>query len=197
MGLFGGSKFDRAFEEYEMPQQGFWQGGDKFRGRDAIAGLLAAIGDGLMAQGGIQPSAAQGLLGGRADAMEMARKKAEEQAALAQQMAIARQAFPDMNDAQAAAIVQKIGNPSDFKPEAPPPMVRDVEAWQRMTPEQKAAAGEMYSTRSPWRVMGADKVPYDMGNDGLPDILTDDDINKLSGGDTGNGVGGFPPRRRF
>lgn len=89
MGLFGGSKFDKAFREYEMPKDpGFWQGGDKFRFRDGLAGLLAAIGDGFAQSGGGEADSVDGLLGGRFNAMELAKKKAAEQAKLQQMMAV-------------------------------------------------------------------------------------------------------------
>lgn len=186
MGLFGGSKFDKAFREYEMPKEpNFWQGGEKFRAKDGIAALLAAIGDGLSQANGGQAWATRNLAGGRFDAMEEAKKRAAEQEQLqaayatADRLGVSR----DMVDAK------RYGVPV---PEQDiPPMVRDVEAWQKMSPEKKRAAYEMYSARSPYRVMGKDGLPYDMGNDGLPDILTDDDINRLSGGGTGNGAGGF------
>lgn len=55
-------------------QPSFWQGGGKFGLRDGIAGILAAIGDGLAQQGGGQGGAVQMLAGGRMDAMDMARK---------------------------------------------------------------------------------------------------------------------------
>lgn len=71
----------------EAPQQqddpGFWQGGGKFGVRDGIAGALAVIGDALAQRGGGQGGAVQMLAGGRMDALEMA-KKAAEQARLEQ-----------------------------------------------------------------------------------------------------------------
>jgi hypothetical protein len=61
----------------EAPK-GFWQGGDKFRARDAIGGLLAAIGDGLTQHGGGQGFAVKALIGQRtkgAEALEAAQKE--------------------------------------------------------------------------------------------------------------------------
>ncbi|TXH45993.1 MAG: hypothetical protein E6Q97_30490 [Desulfurellales bacterium] len=88
MGLFGGSKFDKAFREYEMPKEpGFWQGGEKFRGKDGIAGLLAVIGDAIAANHGSgSMGATQSLMGGRFDAMEEAKKRAKEQEQLQQKL---------------------------------------------------------------------------------------------------------------
>lgn len=91
MGLFGGSKFDKAFREYEIPKEpNFWQGGEKFRAKDGIAALLAAIGDGLSQANGGQAWATRNLAGGRFDAMEEAKKRAAEQAKVAEMMAAAK-----------------------------------------------------------------------------------------------------------
>ena len=167
---------------------GYWQGGEKIGGRDVLAGLLAAIGDGISRNSGGDSFAVQGLLGGRMDALEIAKKQAEQRAQMEQAYAVAdRLGVPrDVVDAE------RLGVPVP-KPQEPPPMVRDINAWQQLTPEQKAAASEMYGVRSPYRVMGKDGLPYDMSNDGMPDVLTDDEISKLGGG-TGNGVGGFQRR---
>jgi hypothetical protein len=58
--------------------KGFWQGGDKFRARDGIAGLLAAIGDGLSRNSGGEGFAVKGLIGQRtkgSEALEAAQKE--------------------------------------------------------------------------------------------------------------------------
>ena len=95
-----------------------------------------------------------------------------------------------------------------------PPMVRDVEAWQRLTPEQKTAATEMYSVRNPQaqsdkfvindgqlvRVPGPvpqqadapvveDGYAYTPGPGGKANQAN----WKPVGGGTGNGAGGFRP----
>lgn len=167
----------------QQPQQGFWQGGDKFRARDGIAGILAVIGDAIAAnRGSGSMGATQNLMGGRMDAMEEAKKRAAEQAKVAEMMAVGERL--GMRPEQVQAQMLGLNVPEQNVP----PMVRDVEAWQRMTPEQKRAANEMYSARSPWRVMGRDGMPYQMnGSDGMPDFIPDDEM----GGGTGNGAGGF------
>lgn len=166
---------------------GFWQGGEKIRGKDALAGLLAVISDTASQLGGNQGNAIEGLLGGRSSALDEFKKKAEQERKMQQTMALLQQAYPDLTDAQRMAMANNVGSYADFKPESNP-MLRDVQAWQKMTPEEKAAASEMYATRSPWRVAGADGVPYQMN--GAPDFLSDEDMAKLGGG-TGNGAGGF------
>ncbi len=202
MGLFGRSKFDRAFAPYEM--QGkfdrafapyemqenkpatFWQGGDKFTGRDAIAGLLAAIGDAFTQQGGGRGSAVQMLTGGRMDAMEMARKAAEEQKLMA---AAGRQGI---NADQFALHRGGLGGALAQNDTA-----ADYEFWkQHMSPEQFQA----------WVQNKADPPQYRQGPDGQfyritpqtmqPPPITEDDWNKGQpmGGGVGNGAGGF---RRF
>lgn len=52
----------------------FWQGGDKFRWQDGLAGVLAAVGDAFSQQGGGQGGAVANLAGGRTSALELARK---------------------------------------------------------------------------------------------------------------------------
>jgi len=59
-------------------RKGFWEGGDKFRGRDAIAGLLAAVGDAFAAQNDQEGYGVKSLLGGRLDAREYAREREKE-----------------------------------------------------------------------------------------------------------------------
>jgi hypothetical protein len=63
-----------------MPEQrSFWQGGGKFTGRDALAGALAAIGDGLRGWSGGPTGAVEGLLSSRmAPAQEAAAMAAEQ-----------------------------------------------------------------------------------------------------------------------
>lgn len=65
--------------QVEEKPRGFWSGGDKFRGRDAAAGLLAVLGDAFMAENGVQGGAVNMLAGGRIDAREEAKKRAEMQ----------------------------------------------------------------------------------------------------------------------
>lgn len=59
--------------QQESPQS-FWEGGDKFRGRDAIAAALAAISDVAYQRSGIRGGATEMLTGGRLSAIEAARK---------------------------------------------------------------------------------------------------------------------------
>ena len=61
---------------------GFWAGGDKFTGRDAIAGVLAAVGDAFAAQNDQRGYGVEGLLGGRLDARKLAQERADKQAEL-------------------------------------------------------------------------------------------------------------------
>lgn len=88
--------------------KGFWQGGDKFRAKDGIAGLLAVVGDALMSQAGGQ-TGATGLLGqGRIDARALAEKKAQEQQQLARMMAVGEQIGLTPAQVQAQAMGLKV-----------------------------------------------------------------------------------------
>lgn len=64
-------------------QRGFWGGGEKFGWKDGAAGVLAALSDAFMQQGGGQGGAVQGLAGRRENAMEKALKAQEQAAAIA------------------------------------------------------------------------------------------------------------------
>lgn len=79
MGVEEQAALDRAAAAPEE-QKGllsFFQGGDKFTGRDALAGLLAGIGDAFAQENGNEGAALSGLLGGRAKALAEARAAAE------------------------------------------------------------------------------------------------------------------------
>jgi len=93
MGLFGKSKFKKAFEPFEVPgtpgigdgiaaetkPASFWQGGEKFGVKDGIAGILAVLGDAFTQRGGGQSNAVQSLAGSRLSAMEMAKQQAQQE----------------------------------------------------------------------------------------------------------------------
>lgn len=93
---------------------GFWQGGEKFGWRDGIGGLLSVFGDALARNGGGEGFAVQGLLDSRNRATEMARKKAEEQAQLAQMMAVGQANGLTPEQVQAQALGLKL--PEQEKP---------------------------------------------------------------------------------
>lgn len=216
MGLFGRSKFDKAFAPYEMPQEGllsapeqqmgFWQGGDKFRARDGIAGLLAAVGDAFSRNGGGQGGAVEMLSGGRMKAMELARKQQEQ--AQQQELLRARMKAAGLPDNEIEAQLYGFDLP---KPVEPPAMIRNLEAFRtqiKPDPQKLADFKEYQSITNPKWFTGADGRPYQMDDraDGpQPGTIEDgyqfmggdpaDPKNwKAVGGGTGNGVGGF--RRR-
>lgn len=94
---------------------GFFQGGEGFSGRDAIAGILAVIGDALAQRGGGQGGAVEGLMGQRQGAMKMAQDQAEEQARY--QDSVNALTAAGYNPQQAAAMARGLLKPSDVKPE--------------------------------------------------------------------------------
>lgn len=120
-------------------QPSFWQGGGKFGLRDWIAGILAAIGDGLAQQGGGQGGAVQMLAGGRMDAMDMARKAQME----AQQRQQAMQALiaAGIDPARANLGAMGLASYGDLapKPTEAPSDVRVAEWYRTATPEQRAS----------------------------------------------------------
>lgn len=118
---------------------GFWQGGDKFTGRDGIAGLMAVIGDALAQQGGGQGGAVDNLSGSRMSAIAMARKAQEQQAQMmaARQRAIAAGVDP----ARAEMMANGDPNPAEWMPKHDdvPERARLAQWYQNASPQERAA----------------------------------------------------------
>jgi len=74
-----GGRFGNPMPQQQMPRQSFWRGGSKFTGRDAIAGALAAIGDGLRGWAGGPTGAVEGLMASRMAPEQQAMAMAAEQ----------------------------------------------------------------------------------------------------------------------
>ena len=127
--------YDLSREPEPAPErQGFWQGGGKFGGRDAVAGILAMISDVAAQQGGREGSAISGLTGSRMSALEMARKqqKRNAQVKALQDAAVRRGMSPDDVTLQMGGIET---------PKAPelPTQARMAQWYQNATPEERAA----------------------------------------------------------
>lgn len=167
---------------------GFWDGGDKFTTRDAIAALLAGIGDVAARQNGYDGGASQMLAGGRLDAMELAKKRQAQQAQLQQAAQLIKASYPDMPDAQVLAIASGVLNPSDVKPETNP-MERDTKTWMGWGDDQRGAYTEMQQAKNPFMI-GRDGLPY------ARPALPSRPVGKLTpldeGGPTASRSGGFP-----
>ena len=101
--------------EQEAPQAGYWQGGDKFRTRDGIAGLMAVIGDALSRQGGGQGGAVEMLGGGRMSALAMAQAAQAQQAKQQEDARILMRA--GYSPEQAMAMASGNLKASDLKPD--------------------------------------------------------------------------------
>lgn len=180
-------------------QPSFWQGGGKFGVRDGIAGLLAAIGDGLAQQGGGQGGAVQMLAGGRMDAMEMARKaemQRQQQQASAQRLAAA-----GLTPAQAEAIAAGDAKVGDLysKPEGPTSEMRNFQSYQGMDPvtrQQYGAYQDLTNPRFTNTPAGTQFIPR-TSIGGLPQGFDPNEWEVVDGpgGGGGNATGGFPRRR--
>lgn len=164
-------------------KRGFWQGGDKITGRDAVAGLLAGVGDGLQNYYGGDGNAMQYLQAGRLNAAEMAREKAAEQAKMQQTMAILQQAYPNLSDAQRLAIATGNGNYSDFKQPQPTGTTRLIDESANWTEDQWRRFGVLNP------VQGGDGryYPRVIPNQDAPDFIPDEEM----GGAASNGGGTF------
>lgn len=221
MGLFGKSKFKKAFEPFEVPgtpgigdgiaaetkPASFWQGGEKFGVKDGIAGILAVLGDAFTQRGGGQSNAVQSLAGSRLSAMGMAKQQAQQEQVYKQLIATG------LDPAQAALVISGAAKYSDVaqKPAELPTQARMAEWYRTATPEQKLA----YDQTNPIITGGygsaliqRQSLPGGSGGGGGPQPGAVEDGHQFMGGDpsdpknwkpvgggAGNGVGGFPYRR--
>lgn len=212
MGLFGKSKFKRAFEPYQMPgtpgigdgiaaetkPTSFWQGGEKFGFRDALSGILAAVGDAFAQQGGGHGGSVQSLLGGRLKAAEMAKEQAQQEQVYKQLIAAG------IDPAKAGLVVSGAAKYGDVapKPEELPTQARMAEWYRTATPEQKLA----YDQTNPIITGGygsaliqRQTLPTGGGGGGALTPMTQEEIRKLGlpeGGPSSPATGGFPRYRR-
>lgn len=102
--------------EEKPKRQSYWQGGEKFTGRDALAGGLSVIGDALMNRSGGQGGMTQALIGGRFGAIQQAREaRAAAERAMMEEQSRQRQRGEKLEDLRGELEVR-----SEFKePEAP------------------------------------------------------------------------------
>ena len=176
----------------ERPKS-FWQGGDKFRWQDGLAGVLAAVGDAFAQQGGGQGGAVQNLTGGRLSAIEAARKAQQQ----AQEIAAARQRAEaaGFQGPQADMLAHGDAKPGDFRS----PNNDTVADWEFY--QQKLAPDEFER----WKQNRIDPPQYRQGPDGqsyripptTPPRISEDDWNSGQpvGGPSLSATGGFPRRR--
>lgn len=196
MGLFSGMMGKRlgvVVPPMEEERQGFWQGGDKFTGRDGIAGILAVIGDALAQQGGGQGGAVDNLSGNRMFAIAMARKAQEQQAQQAALMEAAR--ARGINPADVTLAQGGLGSIIP-KQDDLPERARLAQWYQNATPQERAAFDQTNPIITGG--YGSTVVPRSSLPDGL-EPLSPDEIKRLGlpeGGPASRAPGGFPPRLR-
>lgn len=137
-GGFGGGLLEAGMDDETRAAKkpGFWQGGDKFTGRDALAAALAVAGDAFGSQADIAPRAVGMLAGGRMDAIEQ-RQKA--QAASDQRMGkINALLGVGMSPEQAIARVD-----AGYTPPEAPGVARETQWYMNATPQERAAFDAM------------------------------------------------------
>lgn len=136
-----GSQMQEAIGNEAPKQPGFWQGGDKFGGRDALAALLAIVGETADRQAGREGGAASALANNRLSAINAAKKQQQEQAQIRQDAQILMRAgYPPEQ-----AIAMATGNlkPSDVKGPEPTAAQRNTEWWMKASPAERAAYEQM------------------------------------------------------
>lgn len=206
MGLFGKSKFQKAFTPYEMPQEekpaNFWQGGEKFGLKDGLAGVLAVLGDAFTQRGGGSSQFVQTLGTGRLSAIDAARK-AQQQAA---EIAAARQRAQAAGLSGPLADLMAHGDAkfSDIysKPPEAPADARLAQWYQNASPEERAAFDQVRPIIT--NGYGSAVVPRGSlpGAQSAPPGLTPmtpEEIQRLGlpqGGPSQPATGGFPHFRR-
>lgn len=207
MGLFGGRNRLRAYDPATMRmnngivegdqypiemagENGFWQGGDKFTGRDGIAGILAVIGDAFAQNGGGAGGATPMLMNGRLSAIEMAKKQAEDQLQKQALMEAARQR--GINPADVTLAQGGLGGIIPKQGELPE-RARMAQWYQNASPQERAAFDQTNPIIT--NGYGSSVVPRNALPGGLdPDryeLIPDDE-----GGPASRAPGGFPPRFR-
>lgn len=194
-------------QEEQAPDPRFWQGGDKFTGRDGLAGLLAIIGDVAAQQSGGQGNAIEGLLGGRSEALQAFEKQAEQERQLQKLIALGAANNIPENVVRAQAAGLKLPEPE--KPHelqrlaalandpTQPPEVRD--AAKRKLQDDPYLTGVNLPNGGQFfgRASALPGVSGSMGGGGLTP-MSPDEVKALGlpeGGPGGNRPGGFP--RRF
>lgn len=145
MSIFGSSRrnsiADDKRDEAALvdPNAGFWGGGEKFRARDGIAGLLAVLSDALGQQSGSNLGVVPMLAGGRFDALDAARKAQAKQ----QEMDAARQRAQaaGLGGPQADLMAHGDAKYSDLaaKPVELPSDARLAQWYQNANPQERAA----------------------------------------------------------
>lgn len=183
---------------------GFWQGGEKIRGKDALAGLLAVISDTASQLGGNQGNAIEGLLGGRSSALDEFKKKAEQERKMQQTMALIQQAYPNLSPAQQQAMAAGVGDYADFKKPEPDAFTQtlinagiDPESDEGKTLYRQRASTQALPAPS---LIGSPETGYRWAQPPAPTMgkrreLTPEEIKQLGlpeGGPGGNRPGGFP-----
>lgn len=181
-------------------RKSFWQGGDKFTGRDAVAGLLAAVGDAFAAQNDQQGYGTEMLLGGRFRAMDEAKELEKERAKIQEQYEAGRGI--GMTDAEIRA---RRAGLTPQQPEKPTGTTRLMEEAARWTPDQWALFGRLNPVEGP----DGRYYPRVMDNMGPPQGAIDDlrrnpnlakefdeeygtgASARYLGGGSGNATGGF------
>lgn len=206
MGLFGGRNRLRAYDpasmrmnngivegdQQQLPRDaGFWQGGERFGGRDALAGILAVIGDAFAQNGGGEGFATPMLMGNRLSAIEMAKKKAEEQEQQQALMEAARQR--GINPADVTLAQGGLGGIIPKQGELPE-RARMAQWYQNASPQERAAFDQTNPIIT--NGYGSAVVPRNALPGGLDpnryELIPDDE-----GGPTQPASGGFrPPRFR-
>lgn len=176
-----GTKKGRAMQEAignEAPKQpGYWDGGDKFTGKDALKALLTIVAETADRQSGRAGGSADALGAQRLSAINMAKKKQAQQAQIQKDAQILMRA--GYSPEQAIAMATGNLKPSDVKPDRQMTKTGDIRQFDPITGQSR----EVYREQSP-QLMTTNDAVYAM------DRRTGQAFNP--GGGTGNGPDAVP-----
>lgn len=126
---------------------------------DRLSNLASGLGAAAAFSSGDFGAGASILNHGARMRQDAAKKQSDEQM---QAQMLAGLKAQGLTDEQAMLVLNNAANIGDFRPKAPevPSFVKNLEAWNQMTDEQKRQVAQMMSVLNPTFMTGQDGLPY-------------------------------------